>query len=80
MKKIKELEEFSIRVKELRKENHRRQSDMAALLECTTSHYQKIEYGQVNIPVTTLMTLAEYFGVTTDYLLGLSDCVQLELR
>ena len=33
-------------------------------------HYQKIEYGQVNVPATTLCALADYFGVSTDYLLG----------
>ena len=46
---------------------------MAALLGCTVSNYQKMEYGQVNIPITTLMALADYFGVTTDYLLGRSE-------
>ena len=36
-------------------------------------HYQKIEYGQVNVPATTLCALADYFGVSTDYLLGRRD-------
>ena len=36
-------------------------------------HYQKIEYGQVNVPATTLCALADYFGVSTDYLLGLQN-------
>ena len=36
-------------------------------------HYQKIEYGQVNVPATTLCALADYFGVSTDYLLGRSE-------
>ena len=35
-------------------------------------HYQKIEYGQVNVPAT-LCALADYFGVSTDYLLGRRD-------
>ena len=33
-------------------------------------HYQKIEYGQVTVPATTRCALADYFGVSTDYLLG----------
>ena len=45
---------------------------------CTVSNYQKIEYGQINIPISSLMTLADYFGVTTDYLLGRSDQRQEE--
>ena len=45
---------------------------------CTVSNYQKIEYGQINSPISSLMTLADYFGVTTDYLLGRSDQRQEE--
>lgn len=61
------------RLKPLRKEKKRTQKEMAALLGCTEQHYQKIEYGKVNLPSTTLVALADYFGVTTDYLLGRSD-------
>ena len=61
------------RVKELRKEKRLRQTEVAELLEITPQHYQKIEYGKVNISALTLCTLADYFGVTTDYLLGRSE-------
>ena len=50
------------RLKALRENNHLTQKDMADLLDCTSSHYQKIEY-----------LLAERFGVSTDYLLGRTD-------
>ena len=64
---------FGVRLKALRKERNMRQVDMAALLECTVRHYQRIEYGDINIPALTLIKLADYFNVTTDYLLGRSD-------
>lgn len=67
------LTDFAARLKALRRERKQTQKDMAALLGCTVSNYQKMEYGQVNIPITTLMALADYFGVTTDYLLGRSE-------
>lgn len=67
------LEAFSEHVRRLRKEKNLKQKEMAALLGCTERHYQKIEYGKVNVSATTLMTLADYFGVSTDYLLGRSD-------
>ena len=73
MKNYEELEIFSVRLKSLRKKRKIKQSEMAKFLDCTDNHYQKIEYGQVNIHVTTLMILADYFDVTTDYLLGRSD-------
>ncbi len=63
------LTAFGKRLKHLRNADKKTQQFMADLLECTTSNYQKFEYGQVNIPITTLLALADYFGVTTDYLL-----------
>ncbi|MCI9514946.1 MAG: helix-turn-helix transcriptional regulator [Oscillospiraceae bacterium] len=64
---------FSERVKLLRKERKSRRKDMAVILECTESHYQKIEYGQINLFTLDLITLADYFNVSVDYLLGFSD-------
>ena len=64
---------FSARLRALRKEKKATQEDLARLLGVTTNHYQKIEYGQINISVTALDALADYFGVTTDYLLGRSE-------
>lgn len=64
---------FSIRIKELRKEKGLKQTDMAKLLNCAENHYQKIEYGQINVPSLTLRFLADYFDVSADYLLGRTD-------
>lgn len=36
----------------------------------TDRNYQRFEYGKVNVTARTLVFLADYFGVTTDYLLG----------
>lgn len=71
--KIEKMQPFSLRLKALRKKKHAKQAEMAELLGVTSSHYQKIEYGQINVPSTNLMILADYFGVTTDYLLGRSE-------
>ena len=43
---------------------------LAGRLNCTEGHYQKIEYGKINLSALQLMELADFFGVTTDYLLG----------
>ena len=61
------------RLRELRKERHLFQRELAELLEITLTHYQRIERGIVNIPTLTLCALADYYGVTTDYLLGRSQ-------
>ena len=64
---------FSQRMKALRKSKNLKQTDMAELLHCTGRHYQRIEYGEVNLPALDLLFLADYFGVSTDYLLGRTE-------
>ena len=61
------------RLRGLRKERGLRQLDMAEVVHVTDVHYRRIEAGKVNIPTLTLCALADYFGVTTDYLLGRAD-------
>jgi len=70
------LKTLGTRIRELREQNGLTQKKMAELLGCTPSHYQKIEYGKVNIPTTTLAFLAGHFHVSIDYLVGLSDDIQ----
>jgi len=67
------LKTMAVRIRKLREQNGLTQKKMAELLGCTPNHYQKIEYGRVNIPTTTLAFLADYFNVSADYLLGRSD-------
>ena len=71
MEKIMPL--FGERLSELRKEKGQKQTEMAAFLGLTESHYQRMEYGVVNIPALTLEKLADFFEVSTDYLLGRDD-------
>ena len=67
------LEIFGQRLKQLRKEKKLKQREMGDMLGMTLRNYQRFEYGGINVPATKLCTLADYFGVTTDYLLGRSD-------
>lgn len=64
---------FSERLKELRKSKKMKQTDIASFLEITSRHYQDCEYGKVTPSATMLIKLADYFNVSTDYLLGRSD-------
>lgn len=64
------LKSFSLRLKGLRKGRGLTQKDMADLMGMTDRNYQRFEYGKVNVTARTLVFLADYFGVTTDYLLG----------
>ncbi|MBR2590311.1 MAG: helix-turn-helix transcriptional regulator [Clostridia bacterium] len=61
------------RIKQLRKAQGLRQADVAretCIDQKTLSNY---EIGRTNPDSYAIVQLAEFFGVTTDYLLGLSD-------
>ena len=64
---------FAQRIKELRNEKKQKQSDMAELLGIKLRAYQYYESGTHYPEVPNLIKLADYFEVTTDYLLGRSD-------
>ena len=64
---------FSERVKELRKSKGLTQRQMAAALGITERSYQRYE-AENNPNNDTLIKLADFFNVSTDYLLGRSDC------
>ncbi len=66
----KKLEEFSARLKLLRKNKGLTQKNMAEVLGKTERHYQDIEAGRINIPTLMLIQLADYFDVSLDYLVG----------
>ena len=67
------LENFAIRLKDLRVEKGLKQSEMGDFLGCSLRNYHRLEHGEIIVPATTLMILADYFDVTTDYLLGRSE-------
>ena len=59
-----------MRLKELRKENKKTQMDIANLLNITTVGYNGYETGKRTPTIDTLCKLADYYGVTLDYLVG----------
>lgn len=46
---------FGRRLKELRNEKKIKQKEMAEFLGCTDRNYQKMEYGEINVPALTLI-------------------------
>lgn len=58
------------RLKLLRENKGLLQSDVAKIINVSTSAYGFYETGRRDIPTSTLVILADYFGVTSDYILG----------
>ncbi len=48
------------RLKPSRQKKNMKQKDMAELLGRTVQHYQRMEYGKVNLPATTVIFLADH--------------------
>ena len=67
------MEIFAQRLRELRNSRRVYQKEMAEYLGITVRGYQCYEAGQTYPDVKGLIALADYFGVSTDYLLGRSD-------
>ncbi|MDE7349183.1 MAG: helix-turn-helix domain-containing protein, partial [Clostridia bacterium] len=64
---------FNKRLKELRIENNLSQSQLAKNVNLTQPAIYYWELGKRTPNAQAVVTLAKYFGVTTDYLLGESD-------
>ena len=61
------------RIRDLREDRDLRQRDVAEFLQCTQVSYSHYELGKRDIPTDVLLRLAEYYGTSTDYLLGRTD-------
>lgn len=61
------------RIRELREDNDYKQEYLAEVLGVTQTNYSKYELGKINIPVEMLMKLADFYGVSLDYLTGRTD-------
>lgn len=63
---------FSKRLKELREGKGLRQSDMAKICGIAVPSYSNWEQGRALPPLGQIPVLANLFGVSADYLLGIS--------
>lgn len=59
-----------MKLKELRKTKGISQDEVANALGITLRTYQNYEYGQREPNIEMINKIADFFGVTTDYLLG----------
>ena len=65
--------EMCKRLKELRKKNNLSQEQIADILNITQSHYATYENGHNTIPITRLITLAQLYKTSVDYIMGKID-------
>ncbi|MDP4120392.1 MAG: helix-turn-helix transcriptional regulator [Bacillota bacterium] len=61
------------RIGDLRTDNDKTQQEIADILSCNRQVYARYENGVREIPVFMLIKIAEYYNVSVDYILGLTD-------
>ncbi|MBP7267612.1 MAG: helix-turn-helix domain-containing protein [Eubacterium sp.] len=58
------------RIRDLREDHDLTQKQVAKILNCSQQVYSNYELGQRDIPTAILIKLADYYNVSTDYILG----------
>ena len=61
------------RMRDLREDHDKTQSEIALILGTSQTMYARYERGANELPIRHLIALCRYYGVSADYLLGLSD-------
>ena len=65
--------DYRIRMRNLREDHDKTQKEIAELLGTSQTMYSRYERGANEMPIRALITLCHYYGVSADYLLGLSN-------
>ena len=67
---------YQNRLRDLREDKDLKQKEIAELLKVHQTTYSDYELGRLNIPIAALHMLADYYGVSVDYLLGRTNSKQ----
>ena len=62
-----------LRIRDLREDSDLKQRQLAEYLICDQSLYSKYERGERPLPLELAEKLADFYGVSVDYLLGRTD-------
>ena len=61
---------YQSRLKDLREDRDLKQKELSSLLSIHQTTYSDYELGRLNVPISALHTLADFYNVSIDYLLG----------
>ena len=64
---------YQRRLRDLREDHDKTQQDIADILGTSQTMYARYERGANELPLRHLLKLADYYGVSADYLLGRTD-------
>ena len=61
------------RIRDLREDKDLSQKNLAEILNISQSTYSRYESGYLDVPSEVLIALSIFYGVSVDYILGLTD-------
>ncbi len=61
------------RIRDLREDRDLNQTKIAKMLGMSQTGYSKYETGENDVPTAILIKLAQFYGTSVDYILGLTD-------
>ncbi len=64
------------RIRNLREDRDLKQKDIAQMLSIGQTTYSDYELGKLNVPIPVLIRLAEYYGTSIDYIVGLTEVIK----
>ncbi|MBR4291983.1 MAG: helix-turn-helix transcriptional regulator [Oscillospiraceae bacterium] len=67
------MREYAQRIRDLRTDHDKSQSQIALVLGTSKNQVGKYERGEQEMPIKHLLTLCEYYKVSADYILGLPE-------
>ncbi len=65
--------DMNLRIRDLREDADLTQKQISEIILCDQSLYSKYERGERVLPLDLAVKLAEYYGVSLDYLVGRTD-------
>ncbi len=65
------------RIRNLREDKDLTQTEMGKILSCSQRVYSNYERGDIDIPTTILIKLADFHSVSVDYLLNRTENAKL---
>ena len=61
------------RLRDLREDNDKTQQEIADILGTSQTMYARYERGANELPIRHLVTLCRYYGVSSDFILGIEN-------
>ena len=68
------------RLKDRREDRDLKQKEIADIVGCSQATYSRYETGSIGVPVDVLIKLSTYYKTSVDYILGITEKNNYEMK